>query len=106
MTDSYDLLERLCNLPGVAGFEGPVREAIHCQFKLPPSGGTDAGAIHQSRGGVLTGVVSVPLHPFPVQHLPSFRLRPHMAAPGRVLQGRAGGVKEPDVIMDRLREIS
>ncbi|HJX14665.1 MAG TPA: hypothetical protein VJ386_02960 [Candidatus Deferrimicrobiaceae bacterium] len=21
MTDSYDLLERLCNLPGVAGFE-------------------------------------------------------------------------------------
>ena len=28
MTDSYDLLERLCNLPGVAGFEGPVREAI------------------------------------------------------------------------------
>ena len=29
--------------PGVAGFEGP-----------------DAGAIHQSRGGVLTGIVSVP----------------------------------------------
>jgi putative aminopeptidase FrvX len=25
---SYDLLERLCNLPGVAGFEGPIREAI------------------------------------------------------------------------------
>ncbi|HJX16458.1 MAG TPA: hypothetical protein VJ386_12040 [Candidatus Deferrimicrobiaceae bacterium] len=28
ITDSHDLLERLCNLPGVAGFEGPVREAI------------------------------------------------------------------------------
>ncbi len=36
------------------------REGIPHQFKLPPSGGTDAGAIHQSRGGVLTGVVSVP----------------------------------------------
>jgi endoglucanase len=35
------------------------REGIPCQFKLPPSGGTDAGAIHQSRGGVLTGIVSV-----------------------------------------------
>ena len=40
MTDSYGLLERLCDLPGVAGFEGPVREAI-------------------------AGIVSVPLHPFP-----------------------------------------
>ena len=28
MMDSYGLLERLCNLPGVTGFEGPVREAI------------------------------------------------------------------------------
>jgi putative aminopeptidase FrvX len=36
------------------------REGIPYQFKLPPSGGTDAGAIHQSRGGVLTGVLSVP----------------------------------------------
>ena len=36
------------------------REGIPYQFKLPPSGGTDAGAIHQSRGGVLTGIVSVP----------------------------------------------
>ncbi|HZD54894.1 MAG TPA: M20/M25/M40 family metallo-hydrolase, partial [Candidatus Aquicultoraceae bacterium] len=36
------------------------REGIPYQFKLPPSGGTDAGAIHQSRAGVLTGVVSVP----------------------------------------------
>lgn len=39
------------------------REGSPCQYKLPPSGGTDAGAIHQSRGGVLTGIVSVPLHP-------------------------------------------
>jgi putative aminopeptidase FrvX len=36
------------------------REGIPYQFKLPPTGGTDAGAIHQSRGGVLTGVLSVP----------------------------------------------
>jgi hypothetical protein len=26
--DSYALLERLCNSPGVSGFEAPVREAI------------------------------------------------------------------------------
>ena len=31
-----------------------------CQRKLPPYGGTDAGAIHISRGGIPTGVVSVP----------------------------------------------
>jgi endoglucanase len=30
------------------------------QYKLPTYGGTDAGAIHLSRGGVLAGVVSVP----------------------------------------------
>jgi tetrahedral aminopeptidase len=36
------------------------REGIPYQFKLPPSGGTDAGAIQQSRGGVPAGVVSVP----------------------------------------------
>ncbi len=24
MTDYYGLLERVCNLPGVAGFEGPA----------------------------------------------------------------------------------
>lgn len=33
---------------------------IPWQHKLPLSGGTDAGAIHLSRGGVLTGVISVP----------------------------------------------
>lgn len=37
------------------------REGIPYQIKVPASsGGTDAGAIHQSRGGVRTGVVSVP----------------------------------------------
>jgi putative aminopeptidase FrvX len=35
-------------------------EAIPYQYKLPTYGGTDAGSIHLSRGGVLTGVVSVP----------------------------------------------
>jgi endoglucanase len=29
-------------------------------IQLSPGGGPDAGAIHQSRGGVLTGIVSVP----------------------------------------------
>ncbi|MBI5879463.1 MAG: M42 family metallopeptidase [Chloroflexi bacterium] len=33
---------------------------IPYQTKVPPYGGTDASAIHTSRGGVLTGVVSVP----------------------------------------------
>lgn len=31
-----------------------------CQRKLPPYGGTDAGAIHTARGGIPTGVVSIP----------------------------------------------
>ena len=35
-------------------------EAIPYQYKLPTYGGTDAGAIHLSRGGVLAGTVSVP----------------------------------------------
>ena len=35
MTDSFGLLERLCNLPGVAGFEGPVREAIAGVVSVP-----------------------------------------------------------------------
>ena len=77
------------------------REGIPCQFKLPPRGGTDAGAIRRSRGGVLTGIVSVPyrcIHS-PFSHLPSYRLRPHVAAPGRILQGLAGGPSnEPDCI--------
>ncbi len=36
------------------------RAGVPCQRKLPGSGGTDAGAIHLSRGGVPTCVVSVP----------------------------------------------
>jgi endoglucanase len=35
-------------------------KGIPFQYKLPTYGGTDAGAIHTSRRGVLTGVVSVP----------------------------------------------
>jgi putative aminopeptidase FrvX len=45
----------------VDSLEAAGREAgIACQRKRPPFGGTNAGAIHLSRGGVLTGVVSVP----------------------------------------------
>jgi tetrahedral aminopeptidase len=36
------------------------RQGIPWQIKTPSYGGTDAGVIHRSRGGVLTGVVSVP----------------------------------------------
>ncbi len=36
------------------------REGIPCQIKAPAFGGTDAGAIHQSRSGVFTGVIAVP----------------------------------------------
>lgn len=42
-------------LTGVAEDEG-----IPYQFKLPSFGGTDAGAIHRTRGGVLAGAVSLP----------------------------------------------
>ena len=34
--------------------------AIPYQYKLPTYGGTDAGAIHTTRAGILAGVVSVP----------------------------------------------
>lgn len=33
---------------------------IRWQYKLPPIGGTDAGAILRSRGGVLTAAISIP----------------------------------------------
>jgi endoglucanase len=33
---------------------------IRFQYKTPPMGGTDAGIIHRTRGGVLSGVVSLP----------------------------------------------
>jgi len=49
---------------------------IPCQIKVPPYGGTDASAIHTSRGGVLTGVISVPcryIHsPFSTARLSDF----------------------------------
>lgn len=37
-----------------------LRDSIPFQFKTPIYGGTDGARIHISRGGVLTGVVSVP----------------------------------------------
>lgn len=36
------------------------RSSIPYQYKLPSFGGTDAGAIQRSRGGVRAGVVSIP----------------------------------------------
>ena len=36
------------------------KEGLPCQLKAPAFGGTDAGAIHQSRGGVFCGVIAVP----------------------------------------------
>lgn len=42
-------------LTGIADDEG-----IGWQYKVPAPGGTNAGAIHRSRGGVLAGVVSIP----------------------------------------------
>ncbi len=45
----------------VDSLEAAAREAgLAHQRKRPAFGGTNAGAIHMSRGGVLTGVVSVP----------------------------------------------
>ena len=37
-----------------------ARAGVAYQYKKPKYGGTNAGAIHQSRGGVLAGVLSVP----------------------------------------------
>jgi len=52
--------------------------SIPYQYKLPTYGGTDAGAIHLSRGGVLSGIVSVPcryIHsPTSTLRLDDFRL--------------------------------
>ena len=45
----------------VAAIESVAESAgIPYQYKLPTYGGTDAGAIHLTRGGVLAGVLSVP----------------------------------------------
>lgn len=45
---------------------------IPWQFRVPYGGGTNAGAIHRSRGGVRTGVVSLPVRYF---HSPYALLR-------------------------------
>lgn len=37
---------------------------ISWQYRIPFGGGTNAGAIHRSRGGVMTGVVSLPVRYF------------------------------------------
>ncbi|MCB2189713.1 MAG: M20/M25/M40 family metallo-hydrolase [Deltaproteobacteria bacterium] len=45
----------------VESLEEAARAAgVACQRKLPPYGGTDGGAIHLSRGGVPTAILSVP----------------------------------------------
>jgi putative aminopeptidase FrvX len=45
----------------VNSLEQAARQAgVACQRKLPPYGGTDAGAIHLSRAGVPTCIVAVP----------------------------------------------
>lgn len=45
----------------VDSLEQAARKAdVNCQRKLPPFGGTDAGAIHLSRAGVPTCIVAVP----------------------------------------------
>ncbi len=36
------------------------KAGVPYQIKMPAFGGTDAGAIHQTRAGVLTGVIAVP----------------------------------------------
>ena len=46
--------------------------SIPYQYKLPIIGGTDAGAIHLTRAGILTGVVSVPCR---FVHSPNSTLR-------------------------------
>ena len=52
------------------------KEKIPYQYKLPAFGGTDAGVIHTTRGGVLSGVVSVPcryIHsPFSILRIDDF----------------------------------
>lgn len=52
------------------------RNGIPYQYKLPSYGGTDAGAIHTTRGGVLAGAVAVPcryIHsPFSLMRLDDF----------------------------------
>lgn len=73
-----------------------VTHKIPYQYKLPIYGGTDAGAIHTSKGGVLAGVVSVPcryIHlPYSLLRLDDFentvRLVTQFVKAGRQLLGR------------------
>jgi endoglucanase len=45
----------------VRALTGVAEDAdIPYQYKIPATGGTDAGIIHRTRGGVLSGVVSLP----------------------------------------------
>lgn len=57
--------------------DAAIAENIPYQFKLPSFGGTDAGAIQRTRGGVRAGVVSIParyIHsPFNVIDLNDFQ---------------------------------
>jgi endoglucanase len=48
--------------PDLVRFLEEAADAVNIpwQHRLPLSGGTDAGAIQLSRGGVLAGVISVP----------------------------------------------
>ena len=52
------------------------KNAIPWQYRLPYGGGTNAGAIHRCRGGVLTGVVSLPVRyihsPYALMRLDDF----------------------------------
>ena len=51
----------ICHPALVSGLRALARErGISAQTDIMRSGGTDAGAIHQSRGGVVTGGISVP----------------------------------------------
>jgi len=74
-TPAHKCPTRLCQGPAVSvadksiivnpAFVRFIEEAadalkIPWQHKVPLSGGTDAGAIHLSRGGVQTGIISVP----------------------------------------------
>lgn len=67
---------------------------ISYQYKLPSFGGTDAGVIHTTKGGVLSGVISVPcryIHsPFGIMRLDDFENTVKLAK-GLVLQWKHWG---------------
>lgn len=74
--------------------EAADAENIPYQYKLPAFGGTDAGAIQRSRGGVRVGVVSVParyIHsPFSILDLSDFE---HTVDLVTAFVGRVAGAK-------------